>query len=78
VAEFGRDDPLWPGQLATFVALLLYLVLPAALTIGPRWPLPLTEAAVLAALVMATRGGGRPRGAGRSRSRSCCSPPSPT
>jgi hypothetical protein len=55
--ELGRDDPLWPGQLATFAALLLYLALPAALTIGPRWPLPVAEATVLAALVIATRGG---------------------
>jgi hypothetical protein len=40
--ELGRDDPLWPGQLATLVALMVYLALPAALTIGPgghcRWP----------------------------------------
>jgi hypothetical protein len=55
--ELGRDDPLWPGQLATFAALLLYLALPAALTIGPRWPLPAAESTVLAALVIATRGG---------------------
>jgi hypothetical protein len=57
VEELGRDDPLWPGQLATLAALLLYLALPAALTIGPRWPLPLAESALLAALVIATRGG---------------------
>ena len=56
-AALGRDDPLWPGQLATFAALLLYLALPAALTIGPRWPLPVAELALLAALVIATRGG---------------------
>jgi uncharacterized membrane protein len=55
--ELGRDDPLWPGQLATLGALLLYLALPAALTIGPGWPLPLAESALLAALVIATRGG---------------------
>ena len=55
--ELGRDDPLWPGQLATFAALLLYLALPAALTIGPGWPLPVSESAVLAALVIAARGG---------------------
>jgi hypothetical protein len=54
--ELARDDPLWPGQLATLVALLLYLALPEALTLGPRWPLPLAEALVLAALVMAARG----------------------
>jgi hypothetical protein len=57
VEELGRDDPLWPGQLATLGALLLYLALPAALTIGPGWPLPLAESVLLAALVIATRGG---------------------
>jgi uncharacterized membrane protein len=53
----ARDDPLWPGQLATFAALLLYLALPSALTIGPGWPLPVSEAVLLGALVVATRGG---------------------
>jgi hypothetical protein len=57
VEGLGRDDPLWPGQLATLAALLLYLALPAALTIGPRWPLPLAESILLSALVIATRGG---------------------
>jgi uncharacterized membrane protein len=55
--ELGRDDPLWPGQLATLAALALYLALPAALTIGPGWPLPVAETVVLATLVIATRGG---------------------
>jgi uncharacterized membrane protein len=55
--DLGRDDPLWPGQLATLVALGLYLALPDALTIGPGWPLPVAEGVVLAALVLATRGG---------------------
>jgi hypothetical protein len=55
--QLGRDDPLWPGQLATFAALLLYLALPRALTIGPGWPLPVAESLMLAALVIATRGG---------------------
>jgi uncharacterized membrane protein len=57
VAELGRDDPLWPGQLATLVALLLYLTLPQELTIGPGWPLPVAEGLVLAALVVAARAG---------------------
>ena len=52
-----RADPLWPGQLATLAALLLYLALPQALTIGPGWPLPLVESGVLVALVIAARGG---------------------
>jgi hypothetical protein len=56
-ADLGRDDPLWPGQLATLAALLLYLALPVQLTLGPNWPLPAAEAAVLAALVVAARGG---------------------
>jgi hypothetical protein len=55
--DLGRDDPLWPGQLATLIALGLYLALPAALTIGPGWPLPAAEAVVFVALVVATRGG---------------------
>jgi uncharacterized membrane protein len=57
VDDLGRDDPLWPGQLATLAALLLYLALPSALTIGPGWPLPAAETVVLAALVIAPRSG---------------------
>jgi hypothetical protein len=55
--ELGRDDPLWPGQLATLAALLLYLSLPARLTIGPRWPLPVAGILVMGALIVAARGG---------------------
>jgi uncharacterized membrane protein len=57
VEDLGRADPLWPGQLATLVALGLYLVLPVQLTIGPGWPIPVAEIAVLVGLVVATRGG---------------------
>jgi hypothetical protein len=57
VEDLGRDDPLWPGQLATLVALLLFMALPTQLTIGPNWPLPVVESLLLAALVVATRGG---------------------
>jgi hypothetical protein len=57
VDGFRRVDPLWPGQLATLAALLLYLALPRALTIGPGWPLPAVESGVLLALVIAARGG---------------------
>ena len=61
VEDLGRDDPLWPGQLATLAALLLYLALPAQLTVGPGWPLPVSELAVLAALFVATHGGRQAR-----------------
>jgi hypothetical protein len=57
VEDLGRADPLWPGQLATLVALLLYLALPVQLTIGPNWPVPVAEAAGLVALVLASRAG---------------------
>src|SRR4051812_17950032 len=57
VGELRRVDRLWPGQLATAAALLLFLVLPQRLTIGPSWPLPAAEGAVLLGLVWATRSG---------------------
>jgi uncharacterized membrane protein len=59
--ELGRDDPLWPGQLAILAALVLYFVLPPRLTIGPNWILPAAELVLLAALVAATPRGGRTR-----------------
>jgi uncharacterized membrane protein len=55
--DLGRDDPLWPGQLATLIAIALYLALPARLSIGPGWPVPAAEAVVLVALVVAAPGG---------------------
>jgi hypothetical protein len=54
--HLGRDDPLWPGQLATMLALLAYFALPTQLTIGPNWPLPTVELAALAVLVVFRRG----------------------
>jgi uncharacterized membrane protein len=57
--ELRRDDPLWPGQLAILAALVLYLVLPPRLTIGPNWIVPAAEGAVLVALVAATPRSGR-------------------
>jgi uncharacterized membrane protein len=59
--ELGRDDPLWPGQLAILAALVLYFVLPPKLTIGPNWIVPSAELLVLAALVAATPRRGRTR-----------------
>ena len=57
IGRLERDDPLWPGQLATVAAIALYVALPERLTIGPRWPLPLAEGLVVVALIIATRGG---------------------
>jgi uncharacterized membrane protein len=57
--ELGRDDPLWPGQLAILAALVLYLVLPSRLTIGPNWTLPGAELVLLAVLVAAGLSRGR-------------------
>jgi hypothetical protein len=51
--ELGRNDPLWPGQFSVLVALVLYLVLPPKLTIGPNWLVPSAEGVLLAALVHA-------------------------
>jgi hypothetical protein len=57
--ELGRDDPLWPGQLAILAALVLYLVLPPKLTVGPNWTVPAAELVLLAALVIASVDAGR-------------------
>src|SRR5919197_5865479 len=52
-AQLARDDPLWPGQLAILVALVLYLVLPPKLTLGPNWLVPVAEGVLFAGLVIA-------------------------
>jgi hypothetical protein len=52
-----RGDPALPGQLATFLALVLYLALPRQLTIGPNWLVPLAEALALGTLILAGRAG---------------------
>jgi hypothetical protein len=44
-------DPFWPAQVAALAALLLYLTLPAKLTLGPTWLLPSVEALLLIGLV---------------------------
>jgi hypothetical protein len=59
--DLQRSDPLWPGQLATLAAIGLYVLLPDQLTIGPGWPLPAAEAAVLAVLVATAPGAGARR-----------------
>jgi hypothetical protein len=54
-ARLGRDDQLWPGQLSILATLVLYLLLPPKLTIGPNWLLPSAEGILLAGLVYAAR-----------------------
>ena len=53
--DLERGDPLWPGQLATLAALVLYWLLPPKLTPGPAWPLPATEIVLLGALAAVAR-----------------------
>jgi hypothetical protein len=55
--QLGRDDPLWPGQIALLIAIGLFFVLPPKLTIGPNWPLPTAEILVLLALFTTSRRG---------------------
>jgi hypothetical protein len=55
-ADLERPDPHWPAQLAALVTVLLYLTLPNKLTIGPSWLVPVLEALLLVALVLATPG----------------------
>jgi len=47
-----RHEPRWPASLAIVVALGLYLVLPSKLVIGPRWVLPVLEAALIIPLLV--------------------------
>jgi hypothetical protein len=48
------EEPFWPAQLAAAAALVLYLTLPHALIMGPRWLVPGVEAVLLLGLVVTT------------------------
>ena len=41
--DLGRDDPLWPGQIAIAVAIVLSVALPSRLAIGPKLLVPAAE-----------------------------------
>ena len=58
-SQLGRTDPLWPGQLATAAAILLYFLLPSKLKLGPGWPLPTAEIVLFLSLAFVTRRRGR-------------------
>ncbi|MEA2507124.1 MAG: hypothetical protein QOH48_1742 [Actinomycetota bacterium] len=45
-------EPRWPASLAATAALILYLTLPAKLTIGPGWVIPVLEAALIIPLTI--------------------------
>jgi hypothetical protein len=51
-ATATRQEPRWPASLALIAALVLYLTLPARLTVGPGWIIPALEAALLIALTV--------------------------
>jgi uncharacterized membrane protein len=52
--ELGVVEPFWQAQLAVLFALLLYLLLPGRLTLGPDWLVPLLEGVLLVGLVVST------------------------
>jgi lysylphosphatidylglycerol synthetase-like protein (DUF2156 family) len=54
--DFARTDPFWPAQLAALMLIVLYVTLPDKLTIGPSWCVPVLEALLFVALVLATPG----------------------
>ena len=54
VAWLDGLSPYWGPQLVVLCAILLDLVLPARLTVGPTWLLPSVEGALLLALAIAS------------------------
>ena len=46
------SEPRWPAAVAVLAALLLYLGLPQAFIIGPRWLLPVLEGVLLVPLLI--------------------------
>jgi hypothetical protein len=52
--ELGVVEPFWEAQLAVLVTIVLYLALPAKLTVGPHWLVPALEGALLLGLVVST------------------------
>jgi len=48
----ARSEPFWPPQLTVLVAILLQVLLPDRLSIGPRYLLPALEGLMLLALII--------------------------
>ncbi len=49
-----HGDPYWPVQAAVAAAILLHLTLPSSVVVGPRWPVAVVEALLLAVLIWIT------------------------
>jgi hypothetical protein len=47
-----QREPRWPASLAATAALILYLILPSKLTVGPGWVIPALEAALIIPLTI--------------------------
>jgi hypothetical protein len=54
--DLARADPHWPAQVAALASILLFVALPDKLTFGPSWWVPVLEALLFVALVLATPG----------------------
>ncbi len=54
MAKRSYVDPLWHVQVAVVVALILQVLLPAHLVLGPRYAVPIIEAGLLLALTFVT------------------------
>jgi hypothetical protein len=52
--RLARRDAFLPAQLTVLAAILLYVMLPEKLTVGPSWLLPGVEGLLLVGLVVAT------------------------
>ncbi len=48
----GHLEPRWPASIAIASALALYVILPQSLIVGPRWLIPVLEAALLIPLTI--------------------------
>jgi hypothetical protein len=49
-----HEEQFWPAQLAAAASLVLYLTLPHALIMGPKWLVPAVEGGLLLGLVFTT------------------------
>ncbi len=48
-----RHEPRWPGAIALVLAIVLYVLLPQSLIVGPKWLLPVIEGVLLLVLIIA-------------------------